>query len=33
LQRRSHPICKQQLTKQKPTETVACTCGQHVWQG
>jgi hypothetical protein len=27
------PICKQQLTKQKPTETVPCICGQHVWQG
>jgi|HubBroStandDraft_6_1064221.scaffolds.fasta_scaffold02083_2 hypothetical protein len=26
------PICKQQLTKQKPTETVVCICGQHVWQ-
>jgi len=25
------PICKQQLTKQKPTETVPCVCGQHVW--
>ncbi len=27
------PICKQQLTKQKPTETVPCICGKHVWQG
>jgi hypothetical protein len=24
------PICNQQLTKQKPTETVPCICGQHV---
>jgi len=27
------PICKPQLTMQKPTETVPCMCGQHVWQG
>jgi hypothetical protein len=27
------PICKQQLTKQKPTDSVPCTCGHHVWQG
>jgi hypothetical protein len=27
------PICKQQLTKQKPTDSVACACGNHVWQG
>ena len=23
--------CKQQLTKQKPTDTVRCACGRHVW--
>jgi len=27
------PVCKKQLTKQQPTETVACPCGNHVWQG
>jgi len=27
------PVCKQQLTKQKPTDTVQCGCGKHVWQG
>ncbi|MBV9342730.1 MAG: hypothetical protein JO159_17840 [Acidobacteria bacterium] len=27
------PICRQQLTKQTPTETVHCACGKHVWQG
>lgn len=27
------PICKQQLVKQKPTDTVQCVCGKHVWQG
>jgi hypothetical protein len=27
------PICKKQLTKQQPTETVTCCCGKHVWQG
>ncbi len=27
------PVCKQQLTKQRPTDTVPCTCGHHVWQG
>ena len=27
------PICKQQLTKQKPTESVPCLCGHHIWQG
>jgi hypothetical protein len=27
------PICKKQLTKQHPTETVTCSCGNHVWQG
>jgi len=27
------PICRKQLTKQQPTETVACNCGKHVWQG
>jgi hypothetical protein len=27
------PVCKQQLTKQRPTDTVQCTCGKHVWQG
>jgi hypothetical protein len=27
------PICKKQLTKQQPTETVTCGCGNHVWQG
>ena len=27
------PVCKRQLSKKVPTETVQCTCGQHVWQG
>jgi len=27
------PVCKQQLTKRRPTDTVLCTCGNHVWQG
>jgi|HubBroStandDraft_2_1064218.scaffolds.fasta_scaffold14169_2 hypothetical protein len=27
------PVCRQQLIKQRPTETVQCTCGKHVWQG
>jgi hypothetical protein len=27
------PICKQQLTKRQPTDTVHCTCGKYVWQG
>lgn len=27
------PVCKQQLTKKLPTETVQCACGKHVWQG
>jgi len=27
------PICKQQLTKKIPTQTVQCSCGKHVWQG
>jgi hypothetical protein len=27
------PVCKQQLTKPHPTDTVRCTCGKHVWQG
>jgi hypothetical protein len=27
------PVCKQQLTKQHPTDTVPCTCGKHIWQG
>jgi len=27
------PVCKQQLTKQRPTDTVYCTCGKYVWQG
>jgi hypothetical protein len=27
------PVCKQQLTKKVPTDTVQCACGQHVWQG
>jgi len=27
------PICKAQLTKQQPTETVTCCCGKHIWQG
>ena len=27
------PICEKQLTKQQPTETVKCGCGNHVWQG
>lgn len=27
------PICKQQLTKKKPTETVQSACAKHVWQG
>jgi hypothetical protein len=27
------PVCKQQLTKRHPTDTVRCTCGKHVWQG
>jgi hypothetical protein len=27
------PICKKQLIKQHPTETVTCSCGNHVWQG
>jgi len=27
------PICKQQLTKKVPTDTVQCPCGKHVWQG
>lgn len=24
------PICKTQLTKQQPTETVTCCCGRHI---
>jgi len=27
------PICKQQLTKKVPTDTVQCACGKHIWQG
>ena len=27
------PICAQQLIKQKPTDTVPCSCGKHVWLG
>jgi len=27
------PVCKQQLTKKVPTDTVQCACGKHVWQG
>jgi hypothetical protein len=27
------PVCKCQLTKKVPTDTVPCACGQHVWQG
>jgi hypothetical protein len=27
------PICRKQLTKHQPTETVTCCCGHHVWQG
>jgi hypothetical protein len=27
------PICKRQLTKQEPTDTVYCTCGKYVWPG
>jgi hypothetical protein len=27
------PVCKQQLTKKAPTDTVQCPCGKHVWQG
>ena len=27
------PVCKQQLTKRQPTDTVHCPCGKHVWQG
>jgi hypothetical protein len=27
------PICRKQMTKQQPTETLACVCGNHVWQG
>jgi hypothetical protein len=27
------PICKGQLIKKVPTETVHCACGKHIWQG
>jgi hypothetical protein len=27
------PVCKQQLIKQRPTDTVPCSCGKHIWQG
>src|SRR5215469_14541436 len=27
------PVCRQQLVKPRPTDTVRCTCGKHVWQG
>lgn len=27
------PVCKQQLTKKAPTDTVQCACGKHVWEG
>jgi len=27
------PVCKQQLTKRVPTDTVQCACGKHAWQG
>jgi hypothetical protein len=27
------PVCRQQLTKQRPTDTVPCTCGKYVWPG
>jgi hypothetical protein len=27
------PVCRQQLTKRRPTDTVHCSCGKHVWQG
>jgi hypothetical protein len=27
------PVCKRQLTKKVPTDTVRCACGKHVWQG
>jgi len=26
------PVCRQQLTKKRPTETVHCACGKHIWQ-
>ena len=26
------PVCKQQITKRQPTDTVLCTCGKHVWR-
>lgn len=27
------PICKRQLVKKEPTDTVRRVCGNHVWQG
>lgn len=27
------PVCRQQLTKARPTDTVHCACGKHIWQG
>ena len=31
--RRNCPICRQQLEKKHPTETVPCCCGKYVWKG
>lgn len=31
--RRNCPVCRKQLEKKLPTETVPCTCGKFVWKG
>ena len=25
-------VCKQQLTKKAPSDSVQCACGKHVWE-
>jgi hypothetical protein len=27
------PVCRQQMEKKLPTETVSCPCGKYVWKG
>jgi hypothetical protein len=27
------PVCRQQLEKKLPTETIPCPCGKYIWKG
>jgi hypothetical protein len=27
------PVCHQPMTKEHPTDTVACPCGKYIWKG